>query len=144
MNMFAQNLAKTVEEYLLMIPEARKTDIFFLHNFIQKAVPKLKVYYASNMIGYGSFYYLDSKKQKKDWPIIALANHKDYITIYVCAIIEDKAVVEKYVKDFGNLTKGIGCIRFKKKEEIKLDTLKKLLLLAEKKPGIEGARLVDK
>jgi hypothetical protein len=143
MNMFAKNDANSVEEYLKMVPADRRKEIDFLHDFIQKAVPKLKPYFASNMIGYGSFYYLDSKKQKKDWPIIALANQKNYITIYVCALIEDKVAVEKYKKDLGKLTKGISCIRFKKIEEISLDTLKTVLKLAEKKPGVAGARLVD-
>ena len=143
MNMFAKNAAKSIEEYLLLIPGDRKKDIDFLHAFIQKAVPKLKPYYASNMIGYGSFYYLDSKKQKKDWPIISLANQKNYITIYVCALIEDKVAAEKYKKDLGKLTKSISCIRFKSIEEIKLETLKTVLKLAEKNPGVAGARLVD-
>jgi len=144
MNMFAKNEARSVEEYLLMVPDDRKKDIDFLHGYIQKAVPKLKPYYASNMIGYGSFYYLDSKKQKRDWPIIALANQKNYITIYVCTIVGDKAAAEKYKKELGKLTKGISCIRFKKVEEIKLETLKIVLKLAEKNPGVAGARLVDK
>jgi hypothetical protein len=142
--MFAKNEAKSVEEYLLLVPEDRQKEINFLHDFIQKSVPKLTPYFASNMIGYGSFYYLDSKKQKKDWPIIALANQKNYITIYVCAIIEDKAAAEKYSKELGKLTKGIGCIRFKKIEEIHLETLRIVLKLAEKNPGLAGARLVDK
>ena len=144
MNMFAKNEAKSVEEYLLMVPGDRRKDIDFLHDFIQKAVPNLKPYFASNMIGYGSFYYLDSKKQKRDWPIIALANQKNYITIYVCTIVGDKAAAEKYKKELGKLTKGISCIRFKKVEEIKLETLKIVLKLAEKSPGVAGARLVDK
>lgn len=143
MNMFAKNAAKSIEEYLMLIPDDRKKEIDFLHLFIQKAVPKLKPYYASNMIGYGSFYYLDSKKQKKDWPIISLANQKNYITIYVCALIQDKTEAEKYKKDLGQLTKGISCIRFKKIDEIKLETLKIVLKLAEKNPGVAGARLVD-
>jgi hypothetical protein len=142
--MFAKNEAKSVEEYLLMVPGDRKKDINFLHDFIQKAVPKLKPYFASNMIGYGSFYYLDSKKQKRDWPIIALANQKNYISIYVCAVVADKAAVEKYKKELGKDTKGISCIRFKKIEEINLETLKIVLKLAEKNPGLASARLVDK
>ena len=144
MNMFAKNDAKSIEEYLLLVPDDRKKDIDFLHAFIQKAVPKLKPHYASNMIGYGSFYYLDSKKQKRDWPIISLANQKNYITIYVCALIDDKVALEKYKKDLGKLTKGISCIRFKRIEEINLETLKIVLKLAEKKPGVAGARLVNK
>ena len=105
MNMFKKNEAKSVEEYLLMVPVDRKKDIDFLHDFIQKAVPKLKPYFASNMIGYGSFYYLDSKKQKKVWPIISLANQKNYISIYVCTVIEDKSAAEKYKKDLGKTFK---------------------------------------
>ena len=95
------------------------------------------------MIGYGSFYYLDSKKQKKDWPIISLANQKNYISIYVCTIVKDKAAAEKYKKDFGKLTTGLSCIRFKKMEEINLETLKTVLKLAEKNPGVAGATLVN-
>ncbi|MBC7890295.1 MAG: DUF1801 domain-containing protein [Ferruginibacter sp.] len=141
--MFAKNEAQSVEEYLLLVPDDRKKDIDFLHAFIQKAVPKLKPYFASNMIGYGSFYYLDSKKQKKDWPIISLANQKNYISIYVCAGVEDKTVAEKYKKELGKLTKGISCIRFKKIEEINLDTLKIVLKIAEKNPWVAGATIVD-
>lgn len=144
MNMFAKNDARSVEEYLLMIPGDRKKEIDFLHDFIQKAIPKLKPYFASNMIGYGSFYYLDSKKQKKKWPIISLANQKNYISIYICALVEDKAAAEKYKKELGKDTKGLSCIRFKKIEEINLETLKIVLKLAEKNPGVAGARLVDK
>jgi hypothetical protein len=142
MNMFAKNAATSIEEYLMQVPADRRKNIDFLHAFIQKAVPKLKPYYAANMIGYGSFYYLDSKKQKRDWPIISLANQKDYITIYVCAL-KDKAQAEEYRKDLGKLTKSITCIRFKNMEEIKLETLKAVLKLAEKNLGVAGARLVD-
>ncbi len=143
MNMFAKNEAKSVEEYLVMVPEDRRKDIDFLHDLIQKTVPGLKPYFASNMIGYGSFYYLDSKKQKRDWPIIALANQKNYISIYVCALVEDKAALEKYKKELGKNSKGISCIRFKKIEEINPETLKIVLKLAEKNPGVAGATLVD-
>lgn len=144
MNMFAKNEADSVEEYLLMVPDDRKKEIYFLHDFIQKAVPKLKPYFASNMIGYGSFCYLDSKKQKKEWPIISLANQKNYTSIYVCTIVEDKDEAEKYKKELGKLSKGVTCIRFKKIEEINLETLKTVLKLAEKKPGVAGAIIVDK
>ncbi len=144
MNMFAKNAAKSVEEYLKMVPADRTKEIDFLHDFIQKAVPKLKPYYASNMIGYGTFHYLDSKKQKKDWPIISLANQKNYISIYVCTIVEDNSLAEKIKSDFGKLSKGVSCIRFKNLNEINLETLKTVLRLAESKPGVIGATIVNK
>ena len=143
MNMFAKNPAKSIEEYFNLLHEDRKIGFEFLHSFIQKTVPKLTPYYATNMIGYGSFFYLDSKKQKKDWPIISLANQKNYTAIYVCALIKDKAAVEKYKKDLGKLTKSLSCTRFKEIEEINLDTLATVLKLAERNPGVADARLVE-
>ncbi len=142
MNMFAKNKAKSVQEYLLSVPENRKKDIDFLHNFIQKTVPGLKPYFASNMIGYGSFQYLDSKKQKRDWPIIALANQKNYISLYVCAIAGDQYVAEKYEKELGKVNVGRSCIRFKKIEDVNFDTLKMVLKICEKSPGVLGATIV--
>lgn len=141
--MFAKNTATTVAEYCSLVPDDRKEEFNFLHDFIQKAVPKLETYYATNMIGYGKFYYLDAKKQKLPWPIIALACQKNYSSIYVCAIMEDKQLAEDYIKDLGKLTKSLSCIRFKNIEEINLATLKKVLKYAQKNPGLAGARMVD-
>jgi hypothetical protein len=138
MNMFAKNEATSVEEYLSRIPENRKKDIDFLHEFIQKTIPKLKPYFASNMIGYGTFQYLDSKKQKRDWPVVALANQKNYISIYVCAIAEGQYAAEKHEKELGKVSVGRSCIRLKKIEDVNLDTLKTVLKIAEEKPGLLG------
>lgn len=139
MNMFAKNEAKSVKEYLLQVPEDRKKDMKFLHDFIQKTVPSLKPHFASNMIGYGSFQYLDSKKQKRDWPIIALANQKNYISIYVCAIEGKQYVSEKYEKELGKVSVGRSCIRLKKTEDVNLDTLQTVLQTAKKNPGLISA-----
>lgn len=42
--MFKPTKAKTVKEYLAAVPTERKEMVLSLHNFIQKAVPKLKPY----------------------------------------------------------------------------------------------------
>ncbi|EKE30288.1 MAG: hypothetical protein ACD_2C00014G0007 [uncultured bacterium (gcode 4)] len=139
MNMFAENKAKSVEEYLKSVPEDRKGAIDFLHDFIQKSAPSLKPYFAYNMIGYGKFQYLDSKKQKLDWPVIALANQKNYISIYVCSISDGLYLAEKYEKELGKVSTGKSCIRFKKIEDVNLDTLKIILKSAESNPGLIGA-----
>lgn len=72
MNMFKKTIAKTVKEYLTAIPKDRQDMMLFLDNFIRKSVPKLKVYFAANMIGYGSFPYINYKKKTINWPIITL------------------------------------------------------------------------
>ncbi len=142
MNMFAKNDANSVAEYLANIPDQDKKTVDFIHDFIQKAVPNLKPYFATNMIGYGSFSYLDSKNIKKEWPTISLANQKNYISIYICAILDAENKKDIPIEKFGKLTKSIGCVRFINIEDIDLNTLEKLLKLADKNPGLSSARMV--
>lgn len=142
MNMFAKNKANSIDEYINDLPEDRKKEINKLHDFIQKTVPSLKPHFASNMIGYGSFKYIDYKKQKLDWPIVALANQKNYISIYVCAISDGKYIAEKYEKELGKVSVGRSCIRFKKIKDLNLETLTTVLKTGEINPGLVGAKKI--
>lgn len=140
--MFKAVKAKSVEEYLAQVPTDRQELINFLHSFIQKSVPKLKSHFAYNMIGYGSFEYINNKKEVLPWPVISLANQKNYISIYVCAVGDKgKYLVEQHAKELGKVSVGKSCIRFKKLEEINLPALKKVLQLAAKKPGLVSANM---
>ena len=84
--MFKATKAKSVEEYLAAVPKERKELINFLHEFIQEAGPKLKPHFAYNMLGYGSFPYKNYKNQMIEWATVALANQKNYVSVYVCAV----------------------------------------------------------
>ena len=136
MNMFKPVKAKTVAQYLAAVPAERKDTILRLHNFIRKTVPKLKSHFAYNMLGYGSFPYKNHKKEMVSWPTIALANQKNYVSLYVCSIDAGQYVAEKYKKELGKVSVGRSCIRFKKFEDVNLPVLKKVLVAAAKKPGL--------
>lgn len=135
MNMFKPSKAQNIEDYIEAVPAERKEMFITLHEFIQKSAPSLKPHFATNMIGYGAFPYRNYKKEQIEWPTIGLANQKDYISLYVCSVVDGKYVAEEYVKDLGKVSVGKSCIRFKKLEDINLATLKKVLQLAEKHPG---------
>ncbi len=139
MNMFKPTKAKTVAGYIAAVPSERKATILKLHNFIKKTVPKLKSHFAYNMLGYGSFPYKNYKKENITWPTIALANQKNYISLYVCSVDAGQYVAEKYKKDLGKVSVGKSCIRFKKLDDVNLPALKKVLLAAAKNPGLIGA-----
>lgn len=139
MNMFKAVKAKTVKEYLSAVPDERKDVINFFHTFIQKAAPKLKPHLAYNMLGYGSFPYKNYKGDMIQWPIVALANQKNYVSVYVCAIDNGVHIAEKYKKELGKVSVGKSCIRFKKQEDVHLPMLKKVIQQAAKKPGLVGA-----
>lgn len=136
MNMFKAVKATNVKEYLEQIPPDRRKTIDFLHDFIQKVAPTLKPHFAYNMLGYGKFKYKNYKKEIIDWPTLSLANQKNYISLYVCAIDGKEYVAEKYKVKLGKVSVGKSCIRFKKVEDLNLDTLKEVIKFAEKQPGL--------
>lgn len=138
MNMFKPVEAKSITEYIDMLEPERKAAIKSLDRFIQKTSPGLKPYFAYNMLGYGSFKCKNYKKEMIDWPIIALASQKNYISMYVCAVDRGEYIAEKYKNELGKVSVGKSCIRFKKLENINLKTLKKVIKLAEKFPGLVG------
>ena len=140
MNMFKPVKATTVFEYLASLPPERRESITFMHSFIQKTVPSLTPHFAYNMLGYGSFPYKNYKKELIDWPVISLANQKQYMSIYVCAIDHGSYIAEKFKKDLGKVSVGKSCIRFQKIEDINLPTLAHILRFAEKTPGLVSGK----
>ncbi len=136
MNMFKSTKAKTVEEYIASVPEERKALITFLHAFIQEAAPSLKPHFAANMLGYGSFPYKNYKKEAIEWPTVSLANQKNYVSIYICSIVDGHYLAEQHRDELGKVSVGKSCIRFKRLEDINLPALKKVLQLAAKHPGL--------
>jgi len=98
-----------------------------------------KEYFMYNMPGYGSFKYKNYKKETLDWPIIALASQKNYISLYICAVEDGEYIAEKYKDELGKVSVGKSCIRFKKIEDLHLTALKKVIRLAAKSPGLVGA-----
>jgi len=130
--MFKPSKAKTVKEYIEALPDERRKDIEFLHAFIQKTVPTLKSHFAANMLGYGYFPYKTSKGKMGEWHTVGLASQKNYISIYVCSVLDGKYLAETYKKELGKVTVGKSCISLKKLEDLNLDGLKKVLKAAKK------------
>lgn len=139
MNMFKPVKAKNAKAYFDALPEERKKDMKALDKLIRKSVPKLKPNFMYNMPGYGAFEYKSYKKEIGEWPIIAIASQKNYMSIYVCAIDKGGYIAEKYKKTLGKVDVGRSCIRFKKLEDLNLKTLEKVIRLAAKSPGLVEA-----
>lgn len=138
MNMFKPVKATSVHEYLQELPPERREPVEFLHTMIQQTAPELKPHFAHNMLGYGSFPYRNYKKEMIEWPVIALASQKQYMSLYVCALDGGRYLAEKYAKDLGKVSVGKSCIRFRRLEDLHLLTVKKMIKEAAKKPGLPG------
>lgn len=128
--MFKSVKAKSIKEYFDTLPRERRDSMEFLHKFIRQTAPSLKPNFIYNMPGYGSFQYKNNKKEELDWPIIALASQKNYISLYICAVDNGEYIAEKNKKDLGKVSVGRSCIRFEKLEDLNLKTLEKVIKLA--------------
>jgi uncharacterized protein YdhG (YjbR/CyaY superfamily) len=134
--MFKPIKATTIQEYLNSMPPERQEVIRLLHQFIKDAAPSLKPHYAYNMLGYGSFKYKNYKKEIIDWPTVALANQKNYVSIYVCAVKDGKYLAEENKARLGKVSVGKSCIRFNKLDQVNLDVLKEVIQAAVQNPGL--------
>jgi hypothetical protein len=88
------------------------------------------------MVGYGKFPYRNYKNEQIEWPIVALANQKQYISLYICATKDGKYLAEMHKATLGKASVGKSCIRFKKLEDLNLPELKHVLRLAAQSPGL--------
>ncbi len=145
--MFKPVGAKSPEEYIAMLNEERREAIETLDTLIKDTVPELKRWFAYNMLGYGKFQYTDYKGNPGEWPIIAIASQKNYMSLYVCAIDpveKGKYIAEVHVddlyKDGVKPNVGKSCIRFKKLDDLNLDEVREVLKQAAKNPGLVGAK----
>lgn len=136
--MFKVTKAKSIKEYFDALPKERREALEFLHKLIHETAPSLKPNFIYNMPGYGSFKYKNYKKEIIDWPTIAIASQKNYISLYICAVDNKEYIAEKYKDELGKVSVGRSCIRFKKIDDLNLNTLKKVIKLAEKSPGLVG------
>ncbi len=134
--MFKPVGAKNYEEYIAMLPDERRQIIEQLDKLIRETAPEVQRWFAYNMLGYGKFEYTNYKKQKVDWPVVALASQKNYISLYVCSLDNGEYLAEKYADKLGKVSVGKSCIRFKKLEDLNIETVREVIKTAFKNPGL--------
>jgi hypothetical protein len=134
--MFKPTKSNSIKGYFDNLPAEQREKVTFLDEFIRKTAPSLKPYFAYNMLGYGKFPYKNYKKEMIEWPIVALASRKEYVSLYICSMDGDQYVAEKYKHDLGKVNVGRSCIRIKRVEDLNLKILEKIIKFAQTKPGL--------
>ena len=122
--------AQTPEDYIEQIDEPRKSQIQALYTLIRETAPSLKPFIQSGMIGFGKYHYKYVSGREGDWFMIGLASQKSYISVYVCATIDNKYLAEDYKKKLPGASIGKSCIRFKNIEDIDLGVLTEMIAKA--------------
>jgi Domain of unknown function (DU1801) len=124
--------AKTREEYFVKTGE-REPELRELDKLVREAAPDLEPVLfggmSGKMLGYGmQSYKTKSMKEESQWPVVALAAQKNYISLYICALVDGQYMAEVYENRLGKVSCGKSCIRFKRLEDLNLDTTKDMLV----------------
>lgn len=123
--------AQTIDEYFANTGE-RENDLRSLDKLIQKYAPNLtQVLFhstGSSVIGYGVVpYQTKSMKEPGEWPLISIANQKNHMALYICALTNGEYIAEKYKDSLGKVSTGKSCIRFKQYSDLNTLTLRNIL-----------------
>lgn len=128
--------ASTPAAFLKNLPDERRADVTALHRAIRKAAPQLKPFMLSGMIGYGKYHYRYASGREGDWAIVALANQKGHIGLYLCAADPDGGyLAEKNAARLGKVKVGRSCIRIKKLSDLNLPVAMELVTKAARLLG---------
>lgn len=125
--MFKPTTAKSIDEYINMIEEPRKSDIIKLHKMIQEIAPDLKTSLYGSIIGYGNFHYKSKSGREGEWYVIGLASQKNYISLYICSTDGAQYLPEKYVDRLPKASIGKSCVRFKRLDDLDEKVLRELI-----------------
>ena len=98
----------SIEEYLDVIPLERKEIIIELIALVKEYFPDVDESMKYNMPTFS--------------PVCAIASQKHHISIYIHRV----DLVEKYRKELGNLKVGKSCIRFRKKEQLPANVIRRI------------------
>lgn len=123
--------AGTREEYFVKAEE-REPALRAVDETIRQAAPNLEPVLFSMgsgvALGYGlQPYQSKSMKEPQLWPLVALANQKNYMSLYVMAVEDGEYIAEKNAGRLGQVSVGKSCIRFKKLENLNLDVVTEII-----------------
>lgn len=117
----------TPEEYIAALEEPRKSEIERIHRFILETAPELEPHILSGMLGYGQYHYRYASGREGDWCKVALASNKNYISLYICAIINGHYLAESYRSKLPKASIGKSCIRFKRLDDLDTEVIREML-----------------
>ncbi len=131
--------AKTMKEFWDACGD-RKDEMKAVHKMITEATGlKGKLFSgmgSMSVIAYKIGDYRASSGKVEKWPLISLAPQKNYISIYMCAVVDGAYLMEKFEGKLGKVNASKSCLRFKKIQDLNIPNVKKLLkkTAAQKNP----------
>jgi uncharacterized protein YdhG (YjbR/CyaY superfamily) len=106
------NRSKQVDDYIAKQDAERQAPLQKIRSTIFDLIPNVTETFKYNMPTY-----------ELDEVVVSLAAQKHYFSLYM-----DTELVARYRQELGHLDCGKSCVRFKRLEELPLDTIQKIIL----------------
>ena len=101
-----------VQEYFDVIQPSRKEKLMMLHELILECFPDASV---------DMQYKMPTYKYAEGW--VAIANQKNYVSLYTCGA----AHLVKFRESHPEIKTGKGCINFRDRDELPMDSLRHVI-----------------
>ena len=132
------NVQGQIKEYITSHPEPKRSDLQSLHEFIQKIMPKAKLWFLDGKneegkvvsnpnIGYGAYTIKYADGKTREFYQIGLSANTTGISVYLMGIPDKKYLAEKFGKKLGKASVTGYCIKFKSLKDINLDVLEEAI-----------------
>jgi uncharacterized protein YdhG (YjbR/CyaY superfamily) len=115
-------MSKQVQQYFSQIPAERNERIQILHFLIVNLYPEAEV---------DMTYKMPTYKVGDAW--VALANQKNYISLYTCGYHH----IESFKENYPKIKTGKGCINFRDKDPLPVEDIKEVVRHAIEHPKPE-------
>jgi hypothetical protein len=121
-----QKNSNSVTDFINSIENAdRRADAHAIIKLMQQATGSKPAMWGDAIIGFGDYYYMDSKGKRIDWFKIAFAPRASTFALYLSGPKDD--TYQTMLDAIGKYKKTGGCIHIKKMSEVDEAALLKLL-----------------
>mgnify|MGYP001548265442 CR=1 FL=1 len=128
------NVQEQIKKYIASQPEAKRTDMQALHQFILKVLPKSKLWFLDGKnsegkivsnpnIGYGSYTIKYADGTTREFYQIGLSANTTGISVYILGLKDKTYLAKTYGKKLGKASVTGYCIKFKTVKDINTDIL---------------------
>jgi len=104
-----------IDQYFNNMPEDRRLKAQSVHKLILELFPQSKV---------NLKYKMPTYEAEKGW--LAIGNQKNYWSVYTCSLEK----ISAYLASNPQVKHGVDCINFRKKDDVDLKAMKKVILQA--------------
>ena len=118
------------ETWLAGLDDVRRPQLEELDARIQRVAPGLRRYVDHGFLSYGRYTYKYASGREGEWMCIALASNKRYISVYAGPI-----GLEPYAARLPKADLGVGCVRFKRIDDVDLDVIDEIIRVSAATDG---------